>query len=438
MEKHTVEEVIQVKDVGKIYKLYKKPQDRLKEVFDFKRNNRYTEFHALEKINFTVNRGETVGIVGTNGSGKSTLLKIITGVLQQTQGNINIKGRISALLELGAGFNQNYTGLQNIYLNGRIMGYTKKEMDSKVDDIINFAEIGEFINQPVKTYSSGMFARLAFAVAINVEPDILIVDEALSVGDLFFQNKCYKKFEELKERNVTILFVSHDISSVRQMCSRVLWIEKGKQILFDKSEIVCDKYMDHKRISMNQLNEVDDKEELNILETFKRSGTIRFPRISFNGSEIICKDILIISAFITNMNNRKVLSMEVEKEYCIHIVVSSKRDMENIIVGAVFENNKGIPLYDFNNYINCEKVLNVKKGEIYEVIFKFKLPRIMRGIYIMSAAIAQGSQENNKMLTWLHGVMQIEIVNRGYNSSYIEIASEVEVNQWDEEVVKIE
>ena len=168
---------------------------------------------------------ECVGIIGTNGSGKSTILKIITGVLNPTSGNVEIDGRISALLELGAGFNMEYTGLENVYLNGTMIGFTKKEIDAKLDSILEFADIGEFIHQPVKTYSSGMFVRLAFAVAINIDPEILIVDEALSVGDVFFQTKCYKKFEEFKEQGKTILFVSHDLSSISKYCDRVVSVE---------------------------------------------------------------------------------------------------------------------------------------------------------------------------------------------------------------------
>ena len=220
---------IEIRHLVKIYKMYNKPTDRILEAFHLGNKERYKEFRALNDVSFEVKKGETVGIIGTNGAGKSTLLKIITGVLSSTLGEVTIKGKVSALLELGAGFNDEYTGIENIYLNGRMMGYTRKEMDERIGKIIEFADIGDFINHPVKTYSSGMFARLAFAVAINVEPDILIVDEALSVGDVFFQNKCFKKFDELRKRGVTILFVSHDIGSVRQMCSRVLWLEKRRR-----------------------------------------------------------------------------------------------------------------------------------------------------------------------------------------------------------------
>ena len=243
------EYAVDIKHLSKVYKLYNKPSDRVLEAFGIGGKKRSKTFEALNDVSFNVKIGETVGIIGTNGAGKSTLLKIVTGVLQPSMGEVKIKGKVSALLELGAGFNDEYSGIDNIYLNGRMMGYTKKEMDQKLEGIIEFADIGDFINQPVKTYSSGMFARLAFAVAINVEPDILIIDEALSVGDIFFQNKCFKKFDELKRHGVTILFVSHDIGSVRQMCSRVLWLDHGRVRAFDESAQVCDMYMDEKRKS---------------------------------------------------------------------------------------------------------------------------------------------------------------------------------------------
>ena len=233
---------IKVSGISKIYKLYGKSIDKVKEAFSLTRKKRYEEFYALNQISFEVYKGETFGIVGKNGSGKSTLLKIITGVVKPNSGTIHIDGKVSALLELGAGFNPEYTGMENIYLNGTTMGYSREEMKRKVPTILDFADIGDFISQPVKNYSSGMFARLAFAVAINVEPDILIVDEALSVGDVFFQNKCFKKFEELRSQGITILFVSHDIGSVKQMCSRVLWIERGIQQMCGDSVEVCNAY----------------------------------------------------------------------------------------------------------------------------------------------------------------------------------------------------
>ncbi len=221
---------IQVRDLEKAYRLYDKPSDRLRESLGLARKRRYKEHFALKGVDLTIFQGETVGIIGTNGSGKSTILKIITGVLNPTGGSVNVNGRISALLELGAGFNMEYNGIENVYLNGTMIGFSEKEIDERLDDILNFADIGEYVYQPVKTYSSGMFVRLAFAVAINIDPEILIVDEALSVGDVFFQAKCYHKFEEFKEMGKTIVFVSHDLSSISKYCDRVVLLNQGVKL----------------------------------------------------------------------------------------------------------------------------------------------------------------------------------------------------------------
>ena len=233
---------INVDNVSKIYRFYNKPSDRLKEALGFSKKKLYQEHYALNNVSFEVRKGETVGIIGTNGSGKSTILKIITGVLNPTQGNVSIQGRISALLELGAGFNMEYTGIENIYLNGTMMGFSEEEINAKMDDILSFADIGDFVHQPVKTYSSGMFVRLAFAVAINIDPEILIVDEALSVGDVFFQVKCYHKFEEFKKMGKTILFVSHDLGSISKYCDRVILLNKGVKEAEGKPKEIVDLY----------------------------------------------------------------------------------------------------------------------------------------------------------------------------------------------------
>lgn len=233
---------ISVQDVTKVYRLYEKPIDRLKESVSISHKNYHRDFYALNGLSFSVKKGETVGIIGTNGSGKSTILKIITGVLTPTSGNVEVNGKISALLELGAGFNMDYTGIENIYMNGTMMGYTKKEMDAKLQDILDFAEIGDFVYQPVKTYSSGMFVRLAFALAINVDPEILIVDEALSVGDVFFQSKCYRRMEEIRKSGTTILMVTHDMGSIIKYCDRVVLLNKGEFIAEGAPGRVVDMY----------------------------------------------------------------------------------------------------------------------------------------------------------------------------------------------------
>lgn len=272
---------IKVENLTKIYKLYDKPMDRMKEALSLSKKTYNREHYALKQLSFEVKKGETVGILGTNGSGKSTLLKIITGVLTPSSGSLEVNGKISALLELGAGFNPEYTGMENIYLNGTMMGYNREQMEKRVKPIIDFADIGDFINQPVKTYSSGMFARLAFAVAINVDPEILIVDEALSVGDVRFQTKCINKMKELKEKGTTILFVSHATEQVKRFCTKALWINKGKLVEQGESSEIVDKYESFMLLGKNENNEIidvntstveiDDKDEE---EFFKPSSDI--------------------------------------------------------------------------------------------------------------------------------------------------------------------
>lgn len=233
---------IQADHISKMYRLYSKPRDRLREAFSLTRKNYHREHYALRDVDFTIHKGETVGIIGTNGAGKSTILKIITGVLSPTRGQVHVNGRISALLELGAGFNMEYTGIENIYLNGIMIGFSHEEINRKMADILAFADIGDFVYQPVKTYSSGMFVRLAFAVAINIDPEILIVDEALSVGDAFFQVKCYHKFEEFKKQGKTIVFVSHDLGSIQKYCDRVILLDRGRKYAEGSPKDMIDQY----------------------------------------------------------------------------------------------------------------------------------------------------------------------------------------------------
>lgn len=243
---------IRIKNLSKVYKLYGRNRDRLKDSLGLTKKKCYKEHYALKNVDMEVKTGEAVGIIGVNGSGKSTILKIITGVLNKTEGEVEINGRISALLELGAGFNMEYTGLENVYLNGTMMGFSEKEIDERLQEILDFADIGEFIHQPVKTYSSGMFVRLAFAVAINIDPEILIVDEALSVGDVFFQAKCYHKFEEFKKIGKTILFVSHDLNSIAKYCDRVILLNKGVKLAEGNPKDMVNMY---KKLLVHQLDE---------------------------------------------------------------------------------------------------------------------------------------------------------------------------------------
>ncbi|EOU1702217.1 ABC transporter ATP-binding protein [Clostridium perfringens] len=268
---------IRVKDLTKKYKLYQKRSERLANAFGKEKNIK--EFYALKGVSFEISKGECVGIIGHNGAGKSTLLKLLTGVAFPTSGEIEINGRLASMLELGSGFNPELTGMENIYFNGSLNGLTKEEIDGKLKDILEFADIGNFIEQPVKNYSSGMFARLAFAVAINVDPDILIVDEILSVGDVGFQVKCMEKFNEFKKKGKTILYVSHGLGTVKKFCDRAIWLQKGEVLDDGNSVIVVERYYnlnfnpanieqlkDHKSDIINSIVVKSNKKNVEYLE----------------------------------------------------------------------------------------------------------------------------------------------------------------------------
>lgn len=428
---------IKVDHLFKVYRLYDHPMDRLKESLHPFRKRYSKDFYALKNISFEINKGDTVGIIGKNGAGKSTLLKILTGVLTPTSGGIQLNGKIAALLELGAGFNFEMTGIENIYMSGTIMGYSKKEMDEKIQDIIDFADIGEFIHQQVKMYSSGMFARLAFAVNASVNPDILIVDEALSVGDVFFQNKCFKKFDELRERGVTILFVSHDMSSVKQLCSKVLWIENGIQQMFDVKEKVCEAYFSRERQLMNQLNgDLTLTTRNNEVDIIQKTGKVVFPPININDRALISKDVEIKSFFILDGKGERTVCLQSEKEYNVVIVAEFYHKLTNVIFGFVVENKKGIQIIGINSFINNqEKMINIENEGIVAVKFNFKMPKIMAGEYLVSPAIAQGDQKQHNTCTWLSNLMKIRIENDGYNLSLVEIESNFEMVKYEKENV---
>lgn len=276
--------VISVNNITKIYKIYNNPKDRFKEAIGLGKNKQlYKNFYALNDVSFEVGKGEIVGVIGRNGSGKSTILKILTGVLNPTSGSAEIHGKIAALLELGAGFNMEYTGMKNIYLNATMMHVSREEIEAKIPDILSFADIGEYIDQPVKTYSSGMFVRLAFAVAINVDPDILIVDEALAVGDIRFQLKCMDKFKEFIDAGKTILFVTHDINAVKRFCNRAIWLNSGSLIMDGDTDTVTDRYLDFL------------KSELPMNEFLESAAESRQPEAPTNQLDIDVSGIDIVS-----------------------------------------------------------------------------------------------------------------------------------------------
>ena len=419
-------DVIKVNDVSKVYKLYKDPKERfLEAIHPF--HKKYGEpFYALNHVSFRIGRGETVGIIGTNGSGKSTVLKIITGVVQATEGTVEVEGNVSALLELGAGFDMDYSGIENIYMNGRVLGFTREQMDAKKDEILAFAGIGDFVHQPVKTYSSGMLVRLAFALAINVEPEILIIDEALAVGDAFFQAKCFNKLEEIKNSGTTILFVSHDIVSVKKLCSRAIWLDRGNLREVGDAKEVCEKYL-----SMQIEEQNREKAQLirqmklgNVTESVETEHERKeFRRIDLSNAagESGTREGEILSFYIRDNQGNDVAVLQTEHTYHFGLLTKFNTDMDNVLFGFEMENTRGVKLFSVNNFLSDEVLAHVNRGEIYEVSFAVKLPRICATEYLVSPSLAAGDQTNHVVLHRIHNAVKIDVDNQGYNLSVIEL-----------------
>ncbi|MBE6023231.1 MAG: ABC transporter ATP-binding protein [Cellulosilyticum sp.] len=396
--------VIQATSLNKVYKLYDNPMDRLKESLSLAKKKYHKEHYALKDITFDIKKGETVGIIGTNGSGKSTLLKIVTGVLNKTSGELEVKGKISALLELGAGFNMEYTGRENIYLNGTMLGYTKEEMDAKLNDIIEFADIGYFIDQPVKTYSSGMFVRLAFAVAINVDPEILIIDEALSVGDIRFQQKCYRKIEEFK-KNKTVIMVSHDMGSINKFSDRVIWIEQGKLMGIGEPIEISKRYQAYlmeskishntKREEKNNIASVMDQVLNEIDESFEVYGDKK-------------AQIQAVGLLDDNNNSIEIITENMPVRFIMK--VKYYEDLVNPIVGFTVNDRLGNIIFQSNSYVLDKTIECSQDIVVYE--FKFKMPPLNQGIYTISPAVASGVQEQHMQHNWVHDAYIFNFVTK--------------------------
>ncbi|WP_018758695.1 ABC transporter ATP-binding protein [Paenibacillus terrigena] len=361
--------IVNVEKLVKTYKLYDSPFDRLKEAILPGKKKHYKEFRALNGLTFQVNKGDAIGILGKNGSGKSTLLKMITGVLTPTSGTIDVNGRISAILELGAGFNPEYTGRENIFLNGMMMGLTNSEIEEKLNSIIEFADIGDFIEQPVKVYSSGMFARLAFAVSINVEPDLLIVDEALAVGDSRFQIKCINKMKELKEEGTTILFVSHATEQVKRFCNKALWIKDGELIVSGQSSEVVDLYEDYMKNDV--VPDLNKKIELDVCMEVEEDFVVPL------NNEIMS----LITKYKLNKANFNCFDrFEVEVEYEIYEEI-----IEGFLLGVAIYTPKREYIFGPNTYLEKIEIPNNLGRHVVKYIIP-ELP-ILSGTYLLDIGV---------------------------------------------------
>jgi hypothetical protein len=421
---------ISVQGVSKIYKLYDKPIDRLKEAVSLTHKSYHRDFFALSDISFDVKKGETVGIIGTNGSGKSTILKIITGVLSPTTGTAEVSGNISALLELGAGFNSEYTGLENIYMNGTMMGFSRQEMERRMDDILRFADIGDFVNQPVKTYSSGMFVRLAFALAINVDPEILIVDEALSVGDVFFQAKCYRRMEEMMQNGTTILMVSHDMGSIIKYCDKVVLLNRGHFVAQGEAGKMVDLY---KKILANQTDELaealieEKKEALGLPVEATVSDKRMKDRMNLNPEVQEYGDGRASFEDFGTLDARgNVTNLLLKGEmFTIRERVRFHAPIENPIFTYTLRDKKGTDITGTNTLFEGTEIKPVKDGDVYTVSFRQKM-NLQGGEYLLSMSCTGYENGEHVVYHRLYNVLSLTVISNKNTVGFYDMGSEVE------------
>ena len=414
------EYAIEAEKLSKVYRLYDRPRDRFLEAIN-PGNRRSKDHYALTDVDLKIKKGETVGIIGTNGSGKSTILKIITGVLSSTSGNITVNGRISALLELGAGFNMEYNGIENIYLNGTMMGFSRKEIDERLDSILQFADIGEYVYQPCKTYSSGMFVRLAFAVAINIDPEILIVDEALSVGDVFFQSKCYHKFEEFKEQGKTILFVSHDLSSIAKYCDRVILLNKGIKLDEGGPKEMIDAY---KQVLVGQYKVTDDSEVS--MDDLSRMSSEAAEAVNPDALEYGTGDAKIRDYYITDKNGTRTTAIIKGEEFTIHFSVDFTADIKAPIFAFTVKNIRGTEITGTNTMYEKAFLEPVKSGDTKTVTFRQRMD-LQGGEYLLSFGVTGYEQDKFQVYHRLYDVLNVTVVSDKNTVGYYDMNSQIEV-----------
>ncbi|MDE6675664.1 MAG: ABC transporter ATP-binding protein, partial [Acetatifactor sp.] len=406
---------IEVRNLNKVYKLYDKPSDRFKEALRLTKKE-YKQHYALRDVDMSIYQGETVGIIGTNGSGKSTILKIITGVLNPTSGHVQVNGRISALLELGAGFDMEYNGIENVYLNGTMIGFSEEEIEAKLPEILEFADIGDYVYQPVKTYSSGMFVRLAFAVAINIDPEILIVDEALSVGDVFFQAKCYRKFEEFKKKGKTILFVSHDLGSISKYCDRVYLLNQGVLLGEGTPKKMIDAY---KQVLVGQYEEDAAGQE------HASGGEVgQNPELLEYGTH----QAEILEVYITDEREMRSNAILKGSVFSIHMKVAFHEHIQAPIFAYSIKNVIGVEITGTNTMLEKAYLDSGEPGQVKEIVFTQEM-NLQGGEYLLSLGLTGYEGDNFQVYHRLYDALNLSVVSDKNTVGYYDMNSQITVRE---------
>lgn len=416
---------IRIEGLTKKYNCYPTPLDRLKETIHPFRKKYHQDFYALKNINFEVQKGETIGVIGKNGSGKSTLLKIITNVLTPTEGRVVVDGRILALLELGTGFNPELTGIENIFFNAAIMGYSKEQVNEKIDAIIEFADIGDFVNQPVKIFSSGMYVRLAFAIIANMAADILIVDEALAVGDAFFSQKCMRFLRKFREKG-TVFFVSHDIGSVVNLCHHALWLEKGSLKMVGTAKQVCESYLadfyEENRLAIGRSDDgMPEREEGRPPHDEVVDQRLKFINHTQYRNDIQLFDFdksrpsfgkrvgSIVDVKLLDRDNRQLTWVVGGEPVKLAVRVRADDEISSVIVGFFVKDRLGQTLFGDNTCLTyCARPFKLGPGEYGDALFEFNMPVFPSGSYSICVSLAEGTQEEHVQHHWIHDALFFE------------------------------
>ncbi|MBR4313731.1 MAG: ABC transporter ATP-binding protein [Lachnospiraceae bacterium] len=433
--------IVEVKNLTKVYQLYNKPIDRLKEGISLTRKNYHRDFYALNDISFDVEKGESFGIIGVNGSGKSTLLKILTGVLSKTKGEVKVGGKVAALLELGAGFNLDYTGIENIYLNGTMMGFSKEEMDEKLDKIIEFADLkDDAINRPVKEYSSGMFVRLAFSLSIAVEPEILIVDEALSVGDIFFQTKCYKRMDELKSKGTTIIMVTHDLGAVIKYCDRTMVLHNGNQVAIGAPHEMVDLY---KKILAGQEPTISDSVGANDNSVGANDNSVGANDNSV-GEQFTSplKDSMLINPHadiygdmkaefidfgILDQKGNPATVIVKGETFTIKEKIKMNEDIKDPIFTWTIKDKRGTDLTGTNTMLEKVDTGFGEKGRVYDVSFTQKM-RLQGGEYLLSMSCTSFEGDELKVHHRMYDIISLTVLINENKVGIFDSESKVDIH----------
>lgn len=422
--------VISVRDLSKRYEIYERPGDRLKQ-FILPRAARalglpvrqhFREFWALNQVNLEVGRGETVGIIGRNGSGKSTLLQMICGTLNPTGGSIRVRGKVAALLELGSGFNPEFSGRENVHLNAALLGLSRDQIEARFNDIVAFADIGEHIEQPVKTYSSGMLVRLAFAVIAHVDADVLVIDEALAVGDAFFTQKCMRFLRAFMQTG-TVLFVSHDTASVRNLCNRAIWIDRGRVVAEGSPKEICEQYLEAyyeaqqgKSVSpqparvSRPVSAVTWKDQrASLINQSNLRNDLRVFEFKADAASFGTGDARIVDVRLLDSSHEALSWVVGGESITLQITVQAINPVHRPIVGFFLKDHLGQTLFGDNTYLTyLEQSIEIKAGNQYRAEFSFDMPILPHGHYSVVVAAAAGTQENHVQHHWIHDALLIK------------------------------